>query len=201
MDNFTNSENNTQNTTQPNGTYSTDYMNNSTAQSTVSQENTYAQNDAYAQNNAYAQSGVYTQPNTYTGATAAWQQQQQQQQQQYNNVNAYNTNMYNYNAAPQNKEKIAFAIISLVCGILSIVCCCWIGLFNLIFAIPSIVLGIIAIKKKYAGKGMAIAGIICSAVGILLGIVLLVFMLAGLASQGYSYNVDYSDLFDSSYYY
>lgn len=213
MDNFTNPENNTQNTTQATGgTYSYDYMNNNTtAQSTVTQDNTYAQPNAsvdntYAQTNTYTQQNTYanngyTQPNTYTGATAAWQQQHQQQQQQQQQYQQYNNAaMY---APVKKNEKIAFAIISLILGILSILCCCWIAPFNLILAIPGLILGIIAIKKGYAGKGMAIAGTICSGVGILLGLVYIILLLIGFASldsAGYSYS-DIQDLYDYSYNY
>lgn len=193
MDNYTNPENNTQNTTQTTGgTYSYDYMNNNTT--TQSTDNVYAQNT------------TYTQPNTYTGATAAWQQQHQQQQQQYNNPynnqGVYNAGMYNAMPAKKN-EKIAFSIISLILGILSILCCCWIAPFNLILAIPGLILGIIPLKKGYAGKGMAIAGTICSAVGLLLAVVYIILLVIGFASldsAGYSYS-DIQDLYDYSYNY
>ena len=66
-----------------------------------------------------------------------------------------------------------FAIISLVCGIVSIVsCCCW-GI-NIIPAAAAIVTGIISKKKNESGSGMALAGIIMGAVAILLGIISLV---------------------------
>ncbi len=225
MDNYTNPENNTQNTTQATGgTYSYDYVNNNTnAQSTdnvyaqntaytqqnASVDNTYAQSSTYTQSNTYAQPNTYanngyTQPNTYTGATAAWQQQHQQQQYNnpYNNQGVYNAGMYN--AMPTKKnEKIAFSIISLILGILSILCCCWIAPFNLILAIPGLILGIIPLKKGYAGKGMAIAGTICSAVGLLLSVVYIILLVIGFASldsAGYSYS-DIQDLYDYSYNY
>ena len=67
MDNFTNQDNNMQNTAGGN-TYSYDYMNNAA--------NT---NGDYSQPQNVAQD--YTQPGTYTGATAAWQAQKQAQRQ------------------------------------------------------------------------------------------------------------------------
>ncbi len=62
------------------------------------------------------------------------------------------------------------AILSLVFGVLSLLCSFipFVGLFAIILTIPSIVLGIIAlikaIKNHTAGKGFAIAGLVCSAV-------------------------------------
>ena len=75
-------------------------------------------------------------------------------------------------AEPKNESKV-FAIISLVCGIISLLCSCcgWIGI---VLAIAAIVLGILSINKEEDAKGMAIAGIICGGVGLLIGIVVLI---------------------------
>ena len=77
-----------------------------------------------------------------------------------------------YDAAPENNGK-AFGIVSLVCGIVSLplICCTYIGL---IVAVTSIVFGILSIKKGENAKGMAIAGIICSAVSIVVIVILLI---------------------------
>lgn len=78
-------------------------------------------------------------------------------------------------------EKKGFAIASLVLGIVSLVLgCCAYGLTT-ISSIVGLVLGIIFLKKnqhlgKYDGKGMAIAGIICSAIGLLFGIGMIVYL-------------------------
>lgn len=64
------------------------------------------------------------------------------------------------------------AIAALVCGIVSLVCCpsaccgCF-GAFNILVAIAAVVLGIIALVKKFAGKGMAIAGLVCGGIALL----------------------------------
>lgn len=79
--------------------------------------------------------------------------------------------------AGQNKT---LAIISLVCGILSLICCSW-----FIPGIAAIVLGFIARSKanndpqNYAGGGMALAGIITGGISIVLGIIVIVLYLAG----------------------
>jgi hypothetical protein len=68
------------------------------------------------------------------------------------------------------------AIIALICGILSILCCAVPGL-GFILSIAALVLGIIEIKRigrnesSIKGKGMATAGIILGAAGIVLGII------------------------------
>ena len=71
-----------------------------------------------------------------------------------------------------NGSKV-FAIISLVCGILSVLCCCT-GWMGLVLSIAAIVLGILSINKQEDAKGMAIAGIVCGAVGVLLGLVIVI---------------------------
>ena len=75
-------------------------------------------------------------------------------------------------AEPKNDSKV-FAIISLVCGILSLLCSCcgWLGI---LIAVAGVVLGIISIKKEEDAKGMAIAGIICGGIGLLIAIIVIV---------------------------
>ena len=65
------------------------------------------------------------------------------------------------------------AVGSLVCGILSVVLCCVIWV-SWIEAIIAIVLGIISLSSDREGKGMAIAGIVTGAFGLLLFIGFLV---------------------------
>lgn len=79
----------------------------------------------------------------------------------------------NQNELKQEGGKIGFSIASLVCGILSLTCCCS-TTFGLILAVAAVVLGIIVLHNKYDGKGMAIAGIITGCIGCLIsGIMLL----------------------------
>jgi len=74
-------------------------------------------------------------------------------------------------ASVDDSEKTAkiLGIISLVAGIISLTCCCIVG-FNIIVSIVAIVTGIISIKKGEIAKGLAIAGIACGVVGLVLGI-------------------------------
>lgn len=70
-----------------------------------------------------------------------------------------------------------FAIAGMICGILSIICCCaWyisgiLGMLGLVFSIMVLV-------RNLPGKGLAIAGVICAAIGLILAIGLLVFALS-----------------------
>lgn len=101
------------------------------------------------------------------------------------------------------KESKALDICALVFGILSVVCCCCGG----IFAIVGLVLSIIAMTK---GKksGMVTAGLICSIVGILINLLMLVYLLTPAGEetrgafmdgfrqgyeQGYNGTYDFSD--------
>ncbi|MDE5946911.1 MAG: DUF4190 domain-containing protein [Oscillospiraceae bacterium] len=80
-----------------------------------------------------------------------------------------------YEAPPVNPDErgskiqgsSAFAIVSLVLSIISLILCCLMGL-NFILAIPALIFGIVSLVKRRRGKGMAIAGIIISAISILL---------------------------------
>ena len=58
----------------------------------------------------------------------------------------------------QGGGNIGFSIASLVCGIISLLCCC-LGLFSAVLAVAAVALGVITLCFKYDGKGMAIAGI------------------------------------------
>lgn len=157
-----------------------------------------------------APSGENTQTNTYsgnfTGATAEWQATHQTTTNgndiygaPYANQFATPASSYQAVTAPKkDKTGIAFAIISLVCGILGLICCCLLGIWSLIITIPGLVLGIVSLIKKFAGKGMAIAGVICSGLAIVLAIVLAIFSALGLSylndymdDLGYSYDYNY----------
>lgn len=66
-------------------------------------------------------------------------------------------------------ERKGFAIASLVLGILSLVLCCIYGGF---LGILGLIFGIISLAKKESKMGMAIAGIITSAFGLIYGILM-----------------------------
>ncbi len=81
--------------------------------------------------------------------------------------------------AQTGNGNIGCSIASMVCGIVSLVCCCF-WYFSVLLAIAAIVLGIVSIKNEYEGKGMAIAGLITGGITIFALIVLLILGGAGI---------------------
>ncbi len=71
-----------------------------------------------------------------------------------------------------------FGIISLILGIVSLLCgccgiCCASGWLGVFIAVSSIVLGIISITKDEDSKGLAVAGIVCGSVGLVILIIVI----------------------------
>ena len=93
------------------------------------------------------------------------------------------------------ENKTGLAIASMVLGILSMTICCmggWIpGLIGLILAIVSL-------AKGRGGKGMAIAGLVTSILGILVGVYFLVCMIIGAGSD--EFQDAFWDAFQDAYY-
>ena len=98
----------------------------------------------------------------------------------------------------QGNENKGMSIASMVCGILSVVCCCM-GWFSRILGIIAIVFGILSLKNNYGGREMAIAGIATGSCGVALCLVLLIFatIASGLSNtfmkdsmQFYNFNLD-----------
>ncbi len=89
------------------------------------------------------------------------------------------TPVYDTTVTEEGGSKV-FAIISLVCGILAVLCMCcgWLGI---ILGVAAVVLGILSINKQENAKGMAIAGIVCGGIGLLIAIIVLI---AGSALSG-----------------
>ncbi|MCM1132683.1 MAG: hypothetical protein NC340_04350 [Ruminococcus flavefaciens] len=87
---------------------------------------------------------------------------------QYNNP--YNYSQYNI---PQPKKPMWASVTSFVLSLVNIVLCCC---TTYILAPVSIILGIISLAKKWAGKGLAIAGIVISSLALILTIISSVFM-------------------------
>ena len=91
--------------------------------------------------------------------------------------NAYGQNAYQqtYGAPQQPREDQGFGIASLVLGIVSLVLFC--TCFNFLTGILAIVFGIVQLTKTGSKKGMAIAGIIMSAVSFVVAIVFWIILL------------------------
>lgn len=136
----------------------------------------------------------------YSGQMSGYGQQQGYHQ-YYGDQNqqtprsGYAEPVYHQDNTNYEEQGQGFGIASLICGILSIVtCCCSCPCAPL--AIVSIVLGILQISKGAgSGRGMAIAGIICSAVGLILMVISIVFTIV-MNSSGFteSYYQNYYDI-------
>lgn len=82
-------------------------------------------------------------------------------------------------------------IISMILGIISMLCCCWFGFLGLIFSAPAVGLGIGALVRKEKYNGMAIAGLVCGGIGLILSVYM------GVSSVMYVNQVNqFSDGFD-----
>ncbi|SDH90214.1 protein of unknown function [Alteribacillus persepolensis] len=78
------------------------------------------------------------------------------------------------------------AITSLVLGIVSLVMVFLFVVISPILSIVGLVFGIIALKEikrtEQNGRGLAIAGNICSVVGLILSVIIIVFLVIGIVS-------------------
>lgn len=91
----------------------------------------------------------------------------------------------NFNTGAQNnKQTNVLAIISLVAGILSIIGACCIPIVGIIAGIAGIILAILGNKQGKTGLGTA--GLICSIVGLVLSVILIIAGAAILAAFGMS---------------
>ena len=102
---------------------------------------------------------------------------------------------------PVKKTGKGLGITSMILGILALICtllsctCAGLGLIlAAILGLLSIIFGIIAVAKK-RGKGMGIAGIICSVVGLLIAIAILVItvLIAMGVIDASAYMIEYMD--------
>lgn len=118
----------------------------------------------YNQNNQFNQYGAYNQPPQYNAPYF---------NQQYP--------IYNFQEKPKG-----FAIASLILGICSFLGSCCVWFLTIVTSITGLILGIVSLKRNEGGKGMAVAGIILSAVGILFSIFAMIIFIFGIM-QGESY--------------
>lgn len=98
----------------------------------------------------------------------------------------------NYYGAPMPKKTNGLAIAGMVLSIIGLATSCCGGL-GTVLAIPGLIISIIAVsqiqKSGDAGKGMAIAGIVCGALGTLIGIYYLIII----------FTTDWSTLWEEYY--
>lgn len=141
-------------------------------------EQTNSQQGVYKEGNP-DYSGQNTSGNGYTNGTY---QNNPNQSYNYANNNGYGT--------PQNMDGGAtgLAIASLILGIIALLlgCCSPFKLVMFIIAALSIIFGILSIQKSQSGHGMAVAGIVCSIIGLVANIIYIVLGF-GLLSAFFSY--------------
>ena len=90
-----------------------------------------------------------------------------------------------YHSSPPNRN--GFGIASMVLGILALVFFC--GCINIPLAIISIIFAIIHINRKTGSIGFAIAGIVTSAISVILTVIMIVvFMYAGVGATSWMYS-------------
>lgn len=99
---------------------------------------------------------------------------------------------------PQTKreDKKGFSIASMVLGIISLVFC-FVWIISIPCAILAIIFGILGIKST--GKGMSIAGLVTSGIGIILSFVIFVFLVAVGMSAGLHTLESLDDVYDNYY--
>lgn len=185
-------------------------------QESIPQQNVYAQNNqngyyqpqqninqqgmnAYQQNNQYPVYNQQQNNNPYDGEynQPPYAQNGQNNYSTYDQPQQYNDAYYNqqypiYNF--QEKPK-GFAIASMILGIFSTFFSCCFGFFTILSSIAGLVLGIVSIKRNEGGKGMAIAGIILSSVGIMFSIISIIIwifeIIVGSSVSPYYYHYYY----------
>lgn len=111
-----------------------------------------------------------------------------------NNPQQYQPQQYKAYDDVQYQKKDGKAIASLVLGIVGLVffCCC----SGIYCSIPGLILGIVSKKERPQNNGMAVAGIILSAIGILVGLFIIVDYIFDFASISNLPNFDGYDFYD-----
>lgn len=90
-------------------------------------------------------------------------------------------NMNQFNQAPQQGGS-GMSVAAMVLGIVAVVFNCCFYYISLPCGIVGLILGIVSLKKGNPGRGMAIAGVILSAISLVLFVILLVAGAALLAN-------------------
>lgn len=82
------------------------------------------------------------------------------------------------------QKSVGLAVASMVCGIVGLVLSCCVPYLPIVLGIVGVVLGAISLRKQAGGKGMAIAGLVCSIITLVPAVMLLVLGSSLLASMG-----------------
>ncbi|MDE7206543.1 MAG: hypothetical protein K2N90_05210 [Lachnospiraceae bacterium] len=86
----------------------------------------------------------------------------------------------------QSRGGAGLGVASMVLGIIALVLSCCVPYVPFLCAVVSIVLAAVAIKGNREGKGMAIAGLVCSIISLIPSVIVLVSGAAILSAIGAS---------------
>lgn len=90
----------------------------------------------------------------------------------------------NYNQMPAQQGGSGLAIASMVLGIVALVLSCCIYFVSIPCALIGLILGAVALSKKTPGKGMAIAGLVCSIISIIPAVIVIIYGSSLVAALG-----------------
>lgn len=85
------------------------------------------------------------------------------------------------------KKSVGLAVASMVCGIVGLVLSCCVPYLPIVLGIVGLVLGAVSLRKQAGGKGMAIAGIVCSIITLVPAVLMIVAgasLLSSLSAMG-----------------
>lgn len=98
-----------------------------------------------------------------------------QYDQRENSSQDYSGNHYYRQPAPQKRS--SFAVASMACGIISLILCCT-GVFSLTFGSLGILFAVLTYRRGQRMDSLSIAGVWTSSVGMALGILITISVLA-----------------------
>ena len=79
-----------------------------------------------------------------------------------------------YAAEPEQQQSIGLAVAGMVLGIVALVFSCCVPYITFICALVGCILSGISLAKHKGGKGMAIAGLVCSIIGLVPAIIVVI---------------------------
>lgn len=99
---------------------------------------------------------------------------------------SYNQPTYSAEPYPPQSSTPGLSIAGMICGILSLLTCCFYYI-GLPLAVLGLIFSIIGMKRNANGKGMAVAGIVTSAITLAIIVIMLIIVLVAANSSPYFY--------------
>ena len=154
----------------------------------IENEEVIIEDKSVANYNMYSYNDTTPKENIIIGESFYNQQDNNNDSNQYYNYQGNQSNSMN-----QKKETVGFAITSMVLGIISILFTCS-YIYGSILSILALIFGIIHLRTKKSGNGMAVAGVTTAAVSLAIKIIIVVLMLVGAISARSRF--DFENIFD-----